>query len=373
VIVAGCLPQRERAELRERFPGVDAVIGVDQLRRIGAVVRALARGREGIVDVTDEPGRLFEPGAKPVVFSGGPYAFLKIAEGCDHLCAFCAIPGIRGRYRSRPPANVLKEAETLLGAGYRELNLISQDITAYGLDLGGAATLPALLRALGRIGGRFWVRLLYGFPVRVTGELLETMAAVPQVCPYLDVPIQHSHPDILRAMRRADTIQPVSTLAGRARAAMPDVALRTTCLLGYPGETEAHVRHLLRFVRETAFDHLGAFVFSPEAGTPAGSMPGRPPRAVAEARRERLLRVQQRVVARKLTGQVGREVQVLLERSVAGRDTVWTARTPFQAPEVDGVVTVDGVPSDAAPGTFGRVRLTGASGYDLAGAWLRAD
>ena len=219
-----------------------------------------------------------------MVFSGAPHAYIKVAEGCNHRCAFCAIPAIRGRFRSRPIARILQEAESLLEAGFRELDLVSQDVTAWGSDLPGGQRLPELLRALGGLGGRFWVRLLYGYPTRVSDRLLEAMAEVPQVCPYLDVPIQHSHPAVLTAMRRADTIAAVGDLPRRARRAMPDVALRTTCLVGFPGETEPRFRHLLRHVAAAGYDHLGAFVFSPEAGTPAPDLPGRPRLATAERR-----------------------------------------------------------------------------------------
>ncbi len=306
-----------------------------------------------------------------MVFTGAPYAYLKIAEGCNHRCAFCAIPAIRGRFRSRPLARILGEAESLLEAGCRELDLVSQDVTACGIDLDGRPRLAELLRALGRLGGRFWVRLLYGYPTRVTPALLEAMASVPQVCAYLDVPIQHSHPEVLAAMRRADTIKAVSALPRRARAALPDAALRTTCLLGFPGEREAHFRHLLRHVDETGYDHLGAFVFSPEVGTPALDLPHRPRPSTAARRLDELLRLQRKVVQRRNASRVGREATVLLERR-AGRGRTWVGRSAREAPEVDGVIRVHAVPEGARAGDFVRVRITGSSGYDFAAAWVPA-
>ncbi len=369
VVVAGCFPQRERERLFRMFPAIDAVMGVDELREVASVVRRLEQGERMFTLVSGHPRRLFEPHGAPVVFTGAPYAYLKIAEGCNHRCAFCAIPDIRGRFRSRPLARVLREAESLLEAGCRELDLVSQDVTAYGVDLGAGARLPELLRALGRLGGRFWIRLLYGYPTRVTPALLEAMASVPQVCPYLDVPIQHSHPEVLSAMRRADTIRAVDALPRRARDAIPEVALRTTCLLGFPGEREPHFRHLLRHVEETGYDHLGAFVFSPEVGTPALDLPHRPRPSTAARRLDELLRLQRKLVQRRNASRVGLEATVLLERP-AGRGRTWLGRSAREAPEVDGAIRVHGVADGAKAGDFVRVRFTGSSGYDLAAAWV---
>ncbi len=370
VVVAGCLPQRQREAVVERFPAVDAVIGVDALRRLGDVVRRLQRGESGIRELSGSPRRLFEPGRRLVVLSGGPYAYMKIAEGCNHRCAFCAIPGIRGKYRSRPVARIVREAERLLEAGCRELNLVSQDTTAFGLDLPGKQRLPDLLRAIGRIGGKFWVRLLYGYPTRVTDELLDAMAETPVVCRYLDVPVQHADPGVLRAMRRADTVSAVESLPERVRRTLPGAALRTTCLLGHPGETEAAFDRLLRYVEKARFDHLGAFVFSPEEGTPAEALPGRPAADVAERRRGQLLE-RQLVIARE-NGQrrIGTRIEVLLERPAGDADTAaWVARSAGQAPEVDGIVLVRGAPATTKAGAFGRVRVTAAGDYDLDAVW----
>ncbi len=370
VVVAGCFPQREHERLFDMFPEIDAVMGVDELRGIAAIVGRLDAGERQFTMVSGRPRRLFEPGRRPVVFSGAPHAYIKVAEGCNHRCAFCAIPAIRGRFRSRPVARILQEAESLLEAGFRELDLVSQDVTAYGSDLGGSQRLPELLRALGGLGGRFWIRLLYGYPTRVSDRLLEAMAEVPQVCPYLDVPIQHSHPGVLTAMRRGDTIAAVRDLPRRARQVLPDVALRTTCLLGFPGETEPRFRHLLRHVAAAGYDHLGAFVFSPEAGTPAPALPGRPRRATAQRRMRDLLLLQRGVVEKRNAAAAGRETTVLLERP-SGRGRSWIGRSRREAPEVDGVVRVRGLPDTARPGDFVSVRLTGASGYDLQAVYSR--
>lgn len=366
VIVAGCLPQKEREAVLEKFPGVDAVIGVDSLRRLGSVLRRIHGGEGNIREVTAESTRLFDPGRRLVVLSGGPYAYIKIAEGCNHRCAFCAIPGIRGRYRSRPVAHIVREAERLLEAGCRELDLVSQDTTAYGMDLSSGQRLPDLLRALGRIGGKFWIRLLYGYPTRVTRTLLDAMGGTSGVCRYLDVPVQHADPAVLRAMRRADTIATVAELPRLVRGALPGAALRTTCLLGHPGETEAGFRTLLRYVAEAQYDHLGAFVFSPEEGTPAADQPNRPSSEIAVRRRTRLLERQLKVATAVGRKKVGTCMEVLLERQAGeGTDPVWAARSQGQAPEVDGITLVRGLPAAAKAGDFAQVRVVAATDYDL--------
>jgi ribosomal protein S12 methylthiotransferase len=257
----------------------------------------------------------------------------------------------------------------LLSRGIRELNLISQDTTRYGHDLPGGADLPGLLRALGKLGGRFRLRLLYGHPAHVTDELLETMGEIPQVCRYLDVPIQHSHPDILRRMRRAGGAEAVHAFPERARRLLPGVTLRTTCLVGFPGETAAHFNDLLAFAGEAEFDHLGVFVFSKEENTAACDLPDPVSPGTAHRRRARLMQQQQGIVFRKAQALKGDLASVMLLRR--GRRDEWMARGDGQAPEVDGVTLVRGVRPGAVPGHFVRVRYTGATGYDLRAVGLR--
>jgi ribosomal protein S12 methylthiotransferase len=298
-----------------------------------------------------------------VVFSTGPYAYIKLAEGCNHTCAFCTIPGIRGKRRSRPLRQIVAEAEKLLARGFFELNLIAQDVTAYGTDSGGKERLPELLHALGRIGGDFWIRLLYAYPTGVTPELLETMASVRQVCHYLDVPVQHSHPAVLRAMRRAETIRAVAQLPEKIRAFMPDAVLRTTCLLGHPGETAARFSHLLDYLERGAFDHVGAFVFSPEAGTAAAAMRPRPRRITAERRCAELLAAQRTRIIAKRAGLTGKKETVLLESRLDNNR--WRARPRWMAPEVDGTVFVKGVPKQLQPGKFVAAEYSAVQEYDM--------
>lgn len=376
VLVTGCLPQRYRSRMLRAFPGVDAVLGVDDLDRVAAVVRELAAGRHGIEAVSDAPPqRLFAPRRADLVLTGGPFAYLKVAEGCNHACAFCAIPGIRGRQRSRPLDELVREAETLLASGIRELNLIAQDVTSYGRETRDGPELVDLLRALDRLGGDFWIRLLYGYPVGVTEPLLEWMAGSPHACRYLDLPLQHSHPDLLRAMRRADTVGLVEGLAGRLRAAVPGVTLRTTFLVGFPGETEDHFRHLLQYAARERFDHVGVFAYSPEEGTAAAALEGEPDDIVAERRRDLLMRQQAEAVRERLTRLQGAEETVLLEHPHLDEEDQatpwWAARSQAQAPEeLDGVTLVGQVPADAVPGAFVRVRNTGCADYDLQALYL---
>ncbi len=374
VVVTGCLPQRYRRELADSLPEVDAFVGLDGLETIGSVIRTVAEGKGLPLDIPPASHRLYEPRLPALSLTGGPFAYLKIGEGCNHPCAFCAIPAIRGRHRSRPIDTLVAEAEALLASGIREINLISQDTTSYGRDIEGAGLsgearrakpdLPALLRALGGIGGAFWIRILYGYPSQVTDAVLDAMGEVEQVVPYLDIPVQHSHPDILKAMRRAGTAQAVQHLPARVRKRLPGATLRTTCLVGFPGETREHFAHLLDYVRQARYDHLGAFAFSPEEGTAAEALPGRPRPETAERRREKLLLAQQEMVMARTADLVGGEDVALLEAPGEARGT-WIARTRRQAPDVDGVTHVSGVPPDAGAGTLISVRYAGGADYDL--------
>ena len=367
VIVAGCLVQRYGAALAEKYPAVDAWIGIDHLEDIAAVVKRVGRGgrarRRAQVLVEGPANGLFEPRIPSLSLSGGPFAYLKIAEGCNHACAYCAIPGIRGRLRSRRVADIVREAGELLKTGVRELDIVAQDVTAYGRDKRNGERLPALLGALDELGGRYWTRILYGYPSLVDDALLESFASLKHLCRYIDIPIQHSHPDILRAMRRADTVRFVESLPARLRVACPGIAIRTTCLVGFPGETEEHFRHLCDFVREARFDALGVFAFSREEGTAAADMPDQVPAEVAEERRDRLMRIQRRIQREALRRRVGKKAKALLIRPIAGGR--WEARTEWQAPDVDGVTIVSGCGPKAKPGDFVRVGITGVRGYDL--------
>ncbi len=366
VVVAGCLVQRYGAELAAKYPDVDAWLGIDHLEEIADIVKKVGGRRRSKKPpcLADGPATgLFEPRIPSLSLTGGPFAYLKIAEGCNHACAYCAIPGIRGRLRSRRVEDIAAEASALLDVGVRELDIVAQDVTAYGRDRRGAERLPGLLRALDGFGGRYWTRILYGYPSYVDDALLDAFATLKHLCRYIDIPVQHSHPDILRAMRRADTVKAVETLPARLRAASPEIAIRTTCLVGFPGETEEHFRHLCDYVREARFDALGVFAYSREDGTAAASLPGQVPAEVAEERRDKLMRIQRRVQRESRKTRTGARTTALLIRPLAnGR---WEARTEWQAPDVDGVTLVSGCGPRAKAGDFVRVSVGGVRGYDF--------
>jgi ribosomal protein S12 methylthiotransferase len=365
VIVAGCLAQRYQRQLPQALAEVDAFIGLDEVAQIGDIIRRLEGGERRIRAISRGARKLFDPLPERPLFTGGPFAYVKIAEGCNHRCGFCVIPLIRGRYRSRTIDSIVREAEALLARGVRELNLIAQDTTAYGSDAGDGTNLARLVRSLGRIGGSFWIRLLYGFPTALTDELLDAMATTPQVCRYLDLPIQHSHPDILRAMRRGYSAHVVATLPVRLRRVLPGAALRTTCLVGYPGETEAHFQHLLQYLEQAEFDHVGVFAFSLEENTAAARLPRRVPSSLAEARRTRLMQAQSFIVKRRARQRCGQTAEFLLENRIKANRHVWIGRSRSQAPEVDGVTRIATRASGLKPGDLIAAEYTGYSGYDL--------
>lgn len=368
VIVAGCMPQRYRAQMLDAFPEVDAFLGVDELDRLPDLLKTLThrkrQAREALLAV--EPGLPTRTFAKPIPalrLSGQFIAYTKIAEGCNHACAFCAIPQFRGHLRSRPMEDIVAEVRDLLATGTREINLIAQDVTAYGKDLRNGSTLAELLRRLDALEGDFWLRWLYGFHNHVTDELLEVMAGAKHIVPYFDLPIQHAHPDILRAMRRADTIAAIDTFPERLRAAVPGATLRTTCMVGFPGETEEHFQALLDYVKRVRFDALGAFIFSPEEGTAAADLPGLPPPEVARDRLARLMSAQRAIAKERNRERVGATARaLLLSRTDQGGAL---ARLPHQAPEVDGQTRLARLPEGVQPGDFLPVTITGTRGYDL--------
>ena len=365
VIVAGCLPQRYQDELRPLLPEVDAFVGIDQISRVSSVIRRLLKGECGINEISRAPRAVLNPPPDRVLFTEAPYAYIRIADGCDHRCAFCAIPQIRGRYRSRSVASIVTEAETLLNRGVRELNLIAQDVSYYGRDLGGKNNLASLLRRLGRINGRFWIRLLYCHPGHITDDLLAAIGETSQVCRYLDLPIQHCAGKILRMMGRNGNPISLRKLFARIRGLLPDVALRTTCLVGFPGETDSDFHSLLHFVEETGFDHLGVFVYSEEEGTRAADLPHKVSPQIARQRKDVLMRCQQKVVAARLAGVIGQTAEVFVEKKKDKAQYIWLARSRRQAPGIDSVVFLRDDASRCAPGTLLTARYTRARGYDL--------
>ena len=363
LVVAGCLVQRYGADLPKLLPEVDIFVGVNDFLRLGRLLEQEADPAERLT----ASGHLFDYASPQPRFPATPpyLAYLKLAEGCSHRCTFCTIPQIRGPQRSRPVATLIEEAMTLAASGVKELILVAQDTSAYGVDWGNGPRLAELLQELIRVPGFAWIRLLYGHPAGVTPELLDVMAAHPHICPYLDLPIQHAHDAMLRRMGRRYTRRGLLATFRRIRDVLPYMALRTTVMVGFPGETDEHFKTLLELIQEVRFDHLGIFLYEPEEGTPAARLAGSVPRRTARARARRLKAVQARVVKAKLRSLVGTVQPVLVEGVSEESEYLLSGRLITQAPEIDGQVYIT-----AGLGRVGEiqpVRLTRALPYDLVG------
>jgi ribosomal protein S12 methylthiotransferase len=386
LVVAGCMVQRYRDELTRELDGdVDAFIGLDELDAIVAATQAArpvpvaARNDLPIFGQTvsanpTTPGRLSRylyDAATPRKLATPPWtAFVKIAEGCDHTCSFCAIPSFRGAFRSRPADDIVAEATALSRRGVREINLIAQDSSHFGRDRGDASGLAGLLLRLDEVTELRWVRVHYLYPNTVTDRLIETMARASRVVKYIDMPLQHADPDMLKRMRRGGSAESHLELLGRFRTAMPDAALRSTFIVGFPGETEQEFEALLDFARAARFDHLGVFTYSHEDGTSAHRAADDVPEDVKNERRDRLMSVQQAIAFEKNEARLGTVVEVLVEGVHAETEHLLVGRASTQAPDVDGQILLNDGHAD--PGTFARVLLTETAGYDLVGRILGA-
>lgn len=365
VVVTGCLVQRYAKELKDELPEVDAFLGTGEYGRIGNVVgESLLRSHQ-LLEVAEKPHhRWIDVPAR--VRMGSPWtAYLKISEGCDHACTFCAIPSFRGRHVSKPMERILAEAEQLARQGVRELNLIAQDSTQYGYDLYGEMRLPLLLRELSQINDLHWIRLFYCYPSRVNRGIIEAIAHTPKVCHYIDMPLQHADNDVLRMMRRPMSYDGYLKLLAQFRAAAPDVAIRTTFIVGFPGETDAHFANLERFADEAQFDRVGVFEYSVEEGTPSGTMPNRVPTRIKRQRKDALMKRQQGISLACNRKWVGRTLEILVEDHLPDDPTTAVGRSFRDALEIDGLVYVRNC--TAAPGTFVQARITEAQPYDLMG------
>ena len=363
VAVSGCFPQRYPDKCAELFPDVDVFLGIDTIDRIVAALEKAMDGRRARFSCRPDPHRVFDPPVPGLRLTGKAFAYLKIAEGCAHKCAYCAIPGIRGKYRSRSPKALLAEAKSLLASGVKELNVIAQDPMLYGVDFpkrGKRKDLVWLLRELDSIEGDFWVRVLYSYPSEITDEFLEWMRTSPHAVKYIDVPVQHTDPAVLKAMARGSAVKATLEASERIRAAVPGVTLRTTVMTGFPGETADAFARLLADVKRMAFDHLGVFAYSPEEGTAAAKLEGRPPAKVAERRALKVMAVQKKIWAKKAKAMLGKEFPALVVAP-------GVARLESQAPDVDGVVRLAGNGAQAPVGAFVPVRLTAVRGYDFIG------
>jgi len=362
LICAGCWPEMEAAQVRARFPEVDALIGPGDVPGIVSVVEQALAGRGSDRPLSPPSAYLYDHTA-PRLRATPPWsAYLKIAEGCDHHCRFCVIPRLRGRYRSRSLESVLVEARQMAASGVREINLIAQDTTAYGRDLGGP-DIGDLLSRLAEIEGLRWIRLLYAFPTRVTPRLVEVMASHRAICQYIDLPFQHADRALLRRMGRLGDGESYLKLIARLRGCLPDIAIRSTFLVGYPGEDDQAFGRLMEFLQAAQLDRAGAFCFSAEPGTRAAEMPAQVPAEVAEARYHQLMASQQGISLRRNQGWVGRQIEALIEsRGSSARE--WVGRSFRDAPEIDGSVIISsGRPLE--PGRFVTVLVTAAQPYDL--------
>ena len=364
VIVAGCLAQRMGAELMRLAPGADSYVGVGQMARFAEIVASVREERARALDVEPPHHRWADVPTR--ARAGRPWsAYLKISEGCNHRCTFCTIPSFRGAHQSKPIERVVAEARHLAFQGTREINLIAQDVTQYGFDLYRAFTLPRLLRELNGVEGIDWIRLLYFYPNLLTDEVIETMASLPKVVKYIDIPLQHTHPDVLRRMKRPWDGEKYLQIFDKVRAAMPEVAIRTTFIVGFPGETEEEFEDLLEFCEAAELDRVGAFTFSQEPSTPSFAMPNQVPDEVKQERYARLMTLQQEIALEANQSWIGREIDVLIEDV---KDGWLVGRSHRDAPEIDGFVFVEG---DARPGEFVRAKVTGAEPYDLIAKSLR--
>jgi len=393
LVVAGCLVERFRDEIRKNFPEVDAVVGTGELERIlpavglkqrepldspfrilGSRAEGDARAAKGRFSreswdgaISDLPNYLYDETTPRILTTPGYTAYVKIAEGCDHPCSFCIIPQLRGKFRSRRFESVVAEAERLACGGVREITLIGQDTTCYGEDLGLQDGLALLLEKLAGIEGLRWIRFLYAYPNKITSRLLETIASHHKICSYIDVPLQHASPSVLKRMARGGGSGIFLRSLEKMRRAIPGVTLRTSFVVGFPGETEKEFEELCEFVREAQFDWLGTFAYSDQKGAGAFALPGKLSAREIESRRKHLMQIQRRISKKKKKALVGREFDLLLLGPSEESELLLEGRTSMHAPEIDGKVFINDVPEglDPTPGEFYRCQITDAYDYDL--------
>lgn len=363
LVVTGCLAQRYQEQIREEIGEVDAVVGTAAIAELPAVLEEIFSGRPR--DHYQQLDREPLTDRKRIVTTGGHFAYLKIAEGCDKRCTYCIIPKVRGPYRSIPMDSLLREAETLAGQGVKELILVAQETTVYGVDLYGYKALPELLRRLCRIEGLVWIRVMYCYPEEIDDALIRVIKEEEKICHYLDIPIQHASDAILKRMGRRTSRKELTDIIAGLRREIPDICLRTTLITGFPGETGQDHETLVNFVEEMAFDRLGVFPYSQEEDTPAAEMPGQIDDEVKQARLDELMSLQQEIAFEAAVRMEDRVVDAMIEGKVA-REDVYVARTYKDAPDVDGLLFVN-TDRELMTGDFVRVRITGSNEYDLMG------
>ena len=363
IVVAGCLAERYRQEILRNLPEVDAVIGTNDIERIGEA--CAIGGHEWAVPRAADP-YLYHEGTPRVLSTPFYSAYLKIAEGCNQPCSFCVIPQLRGTFRSRPVDSVRREAEALARQGVREITLIGQDTTSYGEDLNLRHGLATLLRELAKIPDLVWIRFLYCYPNRVDDALIEAVAESPKVCRYFDIPFQHASASVLKGMRRGSSGEHFLRLVERIRAAIPDATLRTSIIVGFPGETEQDFSELLDFVAAAEFDHLGVFLYSNEESAVSFPLPHQVPAREAARRRQKVMTLQRKISRRRLKARVGQSFPLLVEGSAEETEHLLRGRLESQAPEIDGQVLInDYEGAEPKPGEFRWATVTAAADYDL--------
>lgn len=363
LIVTGCMAERYKDEILEEIPEVDEVLGTTAYDKILDAVDAALEGNQEVI--LSDIDALPLPETKRLVTTGGHFAYLKIAEGCDKHCTYCIIPKIRGNYRSVPMEQLLAEAASLAEQGVKELILVAQETTLYGVDLYGKKSLHILLQELAKIKGIRWIRILYCYPEEIYPELIETIKNEKKVCHYLDMPIQHASDAILKRMGRRTTKAQLKETVSLLRKEIPDIVLRTTLIAGFPGETQEQHEELMEFVDEMEFERLGVFAYSPEENTPAASMPDQIPEEIKEERRDAILELQQEIAFDKAADMVGRTLYAMIEGKVAD-EPAYVARTYADSPDIDGYVFVN-TSEMLMSGDFVKVKITGSAEYDLIG------
>ncbi len=365
VIVSGCLAERQKESLLVDRPGIDQLVGVFGREEVTKVADRLIGGLAEQRSVFQPAPTHTLPDNQRLRITPKHFAFLKISEGCDRLCTFCAIPKMRGKHVTKPIETVIAEAKELAADGVRELVVVAQDTTYYGLDLYGETRLPELLRELEQVEGLEWIRLMYLYPMYFSDELIDVIAASKKIVPYLDMPLQHASDFMLRRMQRRVTRSETETLLGKLRAAIPNLVMRTTMITGFPGETEEHVAELEEFIRTQKFERLGVFTYSFEPDTPAAKLPDHLPEEVKAARRDHLMGVQQEVAFQWNESQIGRQVDVILDSQVPGETNAWIGRSHADAPDVDGIIYVSG--EGLAAGKIVPCEIVARQEYDLIG------
>jgi ribosomal protein S12 methylthiotransferase len=365
VVVTGCLPQRFGPQLMRELPEVDLFLGAGEFHRIAHHLKKPGRGPARSNRCMPRPEYLYDHRTPRLLTSAAGWAYIKISEGCNNHCSYCTIPGIRGKLRSRRQTSIVQEAKQMVSRGIREINLIAQDTTAYGRDLGQGTNLPGLLRKLVQIEGLEWIRLLYAHPRHITGELLALMAEEEKICKYLDIPLQHIDDRMLQAMNRGVSSRAIQGLLDQLRERIPGIILRTSLMVGFPGETDKRFDRLLDFVRKFQFERLGVFRYSREQGTRAAKFPGQVSEAVKLRRYHRVMALQKEISRQKQKRLVGRRLPVLVDRPGKSAGILWEGRTPGQAPEVDGLTLL--TKGRCRPGEVVEAVITKATAYDLYG------